>query len=155
MARQFGSHSMAWPLGTTIDETFVFEDEDGNPVDLTDCDIRMQLRVADAVRDPETGAGDTDPVMELVTRANLYPTPPAWPVIEAFELGADPDDPQPSDGTIRMHLPAAETWALAPTNDKIVLVYDIEIIDENTGDVLPLLRGKVKTGPRRTLGLPA
>lgn len=154
MARQFGSYSTRWPLGTTIEETFLFQDEDGNPVDLTDCDVRMQIRDGEVLRDPNTGAGETDPVMELVTDTALYPTPPAWPLIQAFRVGLDPNTPDPTDGYIVLRLDDEDSWALSPTNEAVVLLYDIEIIDTIDTAVIPLLRGKIKTGSRRTLGLP-
>jgi hypothetical protein len=153
MARQFGSYSPVWPLGTTLEEVLVFLDENGDPVDLTDVDVRAQYRLDEVLRDPDTGAGDTDPVLELVTDAGLYSTAPAWPLIVGFALGADPDAPDPTDGTIRLRIEAEDSWLLSPTNEKQKLPYDIEIIDPD--DVIPLLEGRVTAKPRRTLGLPA
>lgn len=155
MARQFGDYSTAWPLGTTIEEQFLFEDEDGAPVDLTDCAVRMQIRAADPLRDPDTGQAPEAPVMELTSDMDLYP--PAfdgWPVHECIRVGADPDMPDPTDGTVVVTLPADDTWALAPTNEKTKLVFDIEIIDTADDTVIPLLRGKITAQPRRTLQVP-
>lgn len=148
MARQFGNYSPAWPLGTTIEETFVFEDEDGEPVDLTDCAVRMQIRADETLRDPVTGQGAA-PVLELTSDAELYPVGfSAWPVIECLTVG----ESDPTDGTIVLSLPADDTWTLSPTNEKVKLVFDIEIISGN--DVIPLLRGKITASPRRTLQVP-
>lgn len=148
MARQFGNYSPSWPLGTTIEEVLLFQDEDGTPVDLTGFDLRMQVREAIPVRDPDTGQGEDDPVLELVSEA--YSTPPAWPVLVAITTG----NPDPDDGVIAIKIDPDDTWTLSPDNGKRKLVYDIEIVTDD-GDVLPLVQGKITTLPRRTLERPA
>lgn len=151
MARQFGSYATRWPLGITIEEELVFLDDNDDPVDLTGFGVRAQFRYEEVVRDADTGAGDADPIFELTTPA-LYGTLPAWPVIEGFALGADPDAPDPTDGTIRVRIDAPDTWQLDPTNEGAQILADIELHDPNDDDaVLPLLMMKVKTVRRRTL----
>jgi hypothetical protein len=155
MARQFGDYSTAWPLGTTIEEQFLFEDEDGNPVDLTDCEVRMQIRAAEPVRNPATGQASTAPIIELTSDLGLYPPGfDDWTLHECIRIGADPDDPDPTDGTIVLTLPVDDTWPLSPRNEKAKLVFDIEIINTDTDTVIPLLRGKITVLPRRTLQVP-
>lgn len=148
MARQFGSYSPSWPLGTTLEEVLLFQQEDGAPVDLTGCQVRMQIREAVPVRDPDTGQGEDDPVLELVSDA--YATPPAWPVLVALQVG----QADPSDGTILLKIDPDDSWTLSPDNSRRKLVYDIEILDTDSGDVLPLVQGKITTLPRRTLEAP-
>lgn len=148
MARQFGTYSPSWPLGTTIEEVLRFQQEDGSPVDLTGCEVRMQIREAVPERNPETGQGIDDPIMELVS---ALPSPlPAWPVLQAIQVGAI----DPEDGTILLKIDPDDSWTLSPDNTKRKLVYDIEILDTGAGDVLPLVQGKITTLPRRTLEAP-
>lgn len=154
MARQFGNYSPPWPLGTDILEVFVFEDSDGNPVDLTGADARMQIRDEVPERDPDTGQALIAPLLELTTDLGLYPVGfDAWPVVEALRIGEDADTPDPTDGHIVLELSAVDTWQLSDTNERRKLVYDIELLMAD-GTVIPLLSGKVTLLTRVTLELP-
>jgi hypothetical protein len=155
MANEFGEYSPEVPLGTTWREVFRFLDDAGAPVDLTGFVVRSQVRAAEVLRDPDTGLGDSDPLMELITDASLYSPAPAWPLHEAFELGLDEDTPDPTDGYIRQRVEAADTWALSPTNVLALLFWDIELVDpDDTNCVIPLVEGRPCTLPRHTLPIP-
>lgn len=155
MANEFGEYNPDVPLGTTWLEVFRFLDEDGNPVDLTDCNVRAQIRASRVARDPETGLGDADPLMELIADASAWDPAPAWPLHEAFALGLDPEAPDPTDGYVRLTLPHGDTWTLSPTNVKRLLFWDVEILDpDDGGRVIPLIEGRPCALPRHTLPIP-
>lgn len=145
MARQFGFYSPVVPLGLTWEEPIVLEQADGTPVDLTGYAARAQLRTAVPARNPATGEGTSPPVLELVT-PGFYALPPAWPVVEGFAIA------DPTDGTLVLTLAAADTWLASPTNAKRRLVWDIELVNPDTGVRIPIVSGTVTFQPRRSLG---
>jgi hypothetical protein len=157
MAREFANYSPVVPLGTTWEESLRFLDEDGEPVDLTDCDVRAQIRAEEVLRDPNTGLGDSAPLLEVITDAALYPSAPAWPLIEGFTVGIDPeapDTPDPTNGYVGLRVDADDTWHLSPTNERAKRLWDVEILDEADEAVIPLVTGKVIATRRRTLPIP-
>lgn len=141
MARTFGTYSPVVPLGTTWEESFVLEDESGAAVDITNYHVRAQLH--EDVPGRELGAVDPEPLLEITT-ASYYPTPPAWQVIEAFDV------PTGTDGEIRMLLDAADTWIMSPDNTKRKFVWDIRLVGPSDYTI-PLISGKVTFLPARTV----
>jgi hypothetical protein len=144
MARQFGSYSPAVPLGLTWEETLVLTDDAGTAIDLTGYAVRAQLRDEVPVVDDVSGEPLTDPVMEL-TSAGYYATAPAWPVVEGFSI------PTPADGTMLLAVPADDTWTLSPDNAKRKLVWDVRLVNPDTGYAIPVVQGKVTLLPARTV----
>lgn len=144
MARQFGSYSPVVPLGLTWEESITLQDSAGAAIDLTGYAVRAQLRPALVARDPDTGLGASDPLLEL-TSASYYGSAPAWDVIEALSI------PTPANGTILLTVPAADTWKLAPTNVKTKLLWDLALVNTGTGYAIPVVSGKVSALPRVTI----
>lgn len=143
MARQFGSYSPAVPLGLTWEETIVLEDAGGTPIDLTGYAVRAQLREAVPVID-ETGQPLDVPVIELTT-AGYYATMPAWPVVEGFSV------PTPTNGTLLLAVPAPDTWVASADNAKRKLVWDVRLVNPDTGYAIPVVQGKVTLLPAVTV----
>lgn len=136
MAREFGEYSPAVPLGTTWEESVTLEDENGAAIDISDYDVRAQLRVVPVRRDADTGLAAANPQLELTT-AGYYPTPPAWPVFEALSV------PSPANGTILLKLDVADLWTASPTNEKRRLFWSILLVNKMTDYTIPVVQGNV------------
>lgn len=144
MARQFGSYSPAVPLGLTWEESILLEDEDHTPVDLTGYAVRAQLRDAVPVVDDVSGEPIDEPVIELTT-AGYYAVMPEWPVVEGFTV------PTPANGTLLLAVPAPETWLASADNAKRKLVWDVRLVNPDTGYAIPVVSGKVTFLPAVTV----
>lgn len=136
MARTYGSYSVAVPLNDTWEESFIIEDRDGNPVDISDLHVRCQLRAVHPVL--LAGVPLTDPVLELTTEG-FYTTPPAWPIAEAFSI------PTGTDGMIKLlALPADFSPYVSPFNEQVTYLWQIKLTDKPVTDTQPVVQGKVK-----------
>lgn len=142
MARQFGSYSPAVPLGVTWEESLTLQDETGAPIDLTGYAVRAQL--SKAVPALAAGVATPAPVFELTT-PGYYDVAPAWPVIEGFSI------PDPTNGTILLAVSAADTWLASPSNAKAKYVWDIRLVNSETGYAIPVVSGGVAFLPARTI----
>jgi hypothetical protein len=113
--------------GATWEDTFTYNDPDGEPVDLTGYEARMQVRTLDG----QYGLTTTDTlVMELTT--------------ENGRLSID----EPESGVVALRVEAEDMVALNPANEKKdVLAYSLELFIPAAGStpeyVIPLVQGKV------------
>lgn len=116
------------------------EDEHGNPVDLTGLAVRAQLRAELPV-----GAPPPAPVIEFTT-PGYYDVAPSWPVVEAFSL------PDPAEGVILLAVnPADFAPVVSPTNERRKLRWEIVLVNQGTGEPIPVVAGKVIFKPAVTL----
>lgn len=102
--------------------TLIWEEDDGNPVDLTGWSARSQAR-------PSHDSPDTDLLFDLDNA-----------VKGGVALGG-------TAGTIEMTIPSSETSQLEPS--KFAGVWDLELVD-GTGQVTSLLEGALRVKPEVT-----
>ena len=130
MAQAPASISLAWTRGATVEEEFVYRDEDdGTPVDLTGFEARMQVRTLAG----QYGTSTTDTLL--------------------LELNTTDDDPMlffdsAADGRLRIKIRPDQLSVLNPGNaKKVKYVYGMEVYrpdDSGEGEyVLPLFAGKI------------
>lgn len=140
MARTFGTYSPIVPLGVTWQEPLVMADEAGDAVDLTGYAVRAQLRAAKPV-----GSPPPSPVIEFTT-PDYYDVAPAWPVVEAFSL------PDPAEGSMLLTVqPVDFAGVVSPTNERKKLYWEIVLVNQDTGEIVPVVEGKVVFKPAVTL----
>lgn len=135
MARQFEEYSPGVPLGVTWEDQIILQDENGDPVDLTGYAVRAQFYVSRSLRDPNTGAPLTPPVIEIVSE-DFYTTLPTWPVIEAVSI------PAPTTGTITLRVEVQDLWRFAPRNDKQKYEWSLLLVNPSSGYAIPVVYGK-------------
>lgn len=126
MSRTPASFSLTVVRGSTWEDDFQYQDDDGQAFDLTGYDARMQVRSQDG----RYGlSADDTLVMELTT--------------ENGRLGI----PEPLDGRVVLLVSAADTEMLNPGNDKKVkLAYSVELFKPVTAVpeyVIPLVEGSI------------
>lgn len=130
MSRTAASYSMTVTRGATWEDSFDYADADGNPVDLSNYEARMQVRTLAG----EFGATTTTTLLlELTTQNDLLAiqTPPGGTVPSRIAITVPPED----------HA------ALNPDNaKKVKYAYGIELYipqGANPEYVIPLADGKV------------
>lgn len=126
MSRTPASYSMQVVRGATWEDEFTYTDVDGEPIDLTGYEARMQ------VRKPEGQFGTTTTttlVKELTTGNGLLTIP------------------DPTNGQVLLKVDAIDTVPLNPDNlKKTKLVYSLELYIPEAVDpeyVIPLVRGSI------------
>lgn len=127
MSRTPASYSMTWVRGSTVDEEFVYTDADGNAIDLTDYEARMQVRTLDG----QFGTSTTDTLL-----------------LELLTTGADPllAWDTAANGRLVLHARPDQIDMLNPDNEKKAkYAYSIEVYKPEGGGeyVIPLVTGKV------------
>ncbi len=119
-----GKYSFNLQRGGTDSRLFRAKSADGQPYSLTGYIVRMQIRTLDGA----TGTSTTDTlVLEVAQGAGI-------------DFTANP-------GEIRLALTPAQTVVLCPDNVRTQLSYGIELFNVGTGEVIPLLQGKVTIVP--------
>lgn len=108
--------------GQTFDDSFIFEDVEGEREDFTGYEARMQIR-------PFTASNK---VYETLSTANGY----------IAELG--------DDGVVQFALPASVTAGLSNTHEFETWWYDLEIFNDDESDVQRLMQGAVVINPNTT-----
>lgn len=145
MAREFGRYSPNVSMAINWEETFqLFEDEaETTPLDITGFDVRAQIRTT---KDPVVVSGVApNPLLEITT-AGFYSPPPAWPVIEAFEVVDE------ANGIISLNASKLDIRQyVSPTNAKKVLFWEILLVNKDTGADAPVVRGRPKFNPATTV----
>ena len=128
-----GIYNFTIEQGTTFQRTFKYKDASGNPLDLTDHDIRMQLR--DTLADTpgstkffEFGSGSA---FSLAGSGGLF-------IVSSSEAGAAATPAVFDQFTLFISSSATENM------DFESALYDIEIQESSSGIVTRLLQGKVK-----------
>lgn len=127
MARTFPNPiALSIPLRTTWEERWqVLDDDTGEPVDLTDYEMRMQLR------DRRTGA-----------------------LVLTLDSGGASDGTvaiEPETGLIELRVEAPVVAALSPLNRKLTAGWDAELYIPGSPEyVVPLLSGTATFTPRVT-----
>ena len=114
-----GNYSFTIEQGTTFTRIFKYKDEDGNPVDLTGYDVRMQIRStydSATLASLTSGSGD-------------------------FVLSVPPDAAEGVTDKNQIKLTISASHTAAYTFDQAL--YDIEL-ESGTGVVTRLLQGKIK-----------
>ena len=114
-----GNYSFTIEQGTTFERIFKYKDEDGNPVDLTGYDVRMQIRSSydsAILANLTSGSGD-------------------------FVISIPPDAAEGVTDKNQIKLTISASHTAAYTFDQAL--YDIELESE-TGVVTRLLQGKIK-----------
>lgn len=119
-----GKYSFNIQRGATDTRLFRAKSADGAPYSLAGYGIRMQIRTVDGA----TGTSTTDTLILEVTQGN------------GIDFTAN-------TGEIRMTFTPAQTLILCPDNVRTQLSYGIELFSVATGDVIPLLQGKVTVVP--------
>ena len=130
-----GIYNFTIEQGTTFQRTFKYKDASGNPLDLTDHDIRMQLR--DTLADTpgstkffEFGSGSE---FSLAGSGGLF-------ILRSSEASiAENSDPAKLD-QFTLFISASTTENMSFES----AVYDIEIEETDSGIVTRLLQGKIK-----------
>lgn len=127
MSQAPASLSLAWTRGATVEEEFIYRDDDGTPVDLTGFEARMQIR----------------------TLAGQYGTSTADTlVLELDTTGVDPlmYFDTAAEGRLRIKARPDQHAALNPGNaKKTKYVYSLELYRaDGSGEyVIPLFAGKI------------
>ena len=114
-----GNYSFTIEQGTTFTRIFKYKDEDGNPVDLTGYDVRMQIRSSydsAVLASLTSGSGD-------------------------FVVSVPPDAAEGVTDKNQIKLTISANNTAAYTFDQAL--YDIEL-ESGTGVVTRLLQGKIK-----------
>ncbi len=139
MASEFAEYSPEVPLGVTWEESMLFLDEDGNPVDLSGyTKAHAQLRLEKYTLLDEDGVPTTDPILE-VTTPDAYDPAPEWPVSEGFTLGG-------IAGTITEKVDVADLRRASPTNAKVKAYWELVLIGAADRRI-PILAGVVTLNP--------
>jgi hypothetical protein len=119
-----GKYSFSFQRGGTDARLFRAKSANGQPYDLTGYNLRMQVRTLDGA----IGTSTTDTlVLEVAQGAGI-------------DFTANP-------GEIMLALTPAQTVTLCPDNVRTQLSYGIELFDMATGEVIPLLQGKLTVSP--------
>lgn len=128
-----GNYNFTIEQGTTVDFQIAYTDSNGNPIDLTDYDARMQLK--------NTKGGNTT----YLTLSSSYST-----CGTGLHMSGSGDINPPTSGTIGIYISAMTSSML--TFDQAV--YDLEIASGsgNCTVVTRILEGKVKLSKEVTTG---
>lgn len=126
MSRTPASFPLTAVRGSTWEDDFEYQDEDGQPFDLAGYEARMQVRTLDG----RYGLSDAETlVMELTTSNGRLSIP------------------DPIDGRVVLLVSAADTEMLNPLNErKVKLVYSVELYRPVGADpeyVIPLVEGSL------------
>lgn len=127
MSRTSADYSMIWTRGATAEEEFVYTDADGNPIDLTDYEARMQVRTLDG----QYGTSTSD---SLMLELNTTGTDPM--------LGWD----TAVEGRLTLKARPDQHAVLNPDNEKKAkYAYSIEVYKpDGSGEyVIPLVTGTI------------
>lgn len=128
MSRTAASYSMTWTRGSTAEEEFTYQDENGLPIDLTGFEARMQVRTLAGQYGSTTSA---TLLLELTTQNGKL----VWDTA--------------ANGRLLMTASELDTKLLNPSNvKKLKLAYAIEVyrpaVAPATDDyVIPLVGGKI------------
>ena len=119
-----GKYSFAIEQGSTVDFEIAYKDSNGNPIDLTDYQARMQIR-------PSKGSDTV-----YLTLSSSY----AADGTGLHMSGSDDLNP-PTSGTIGIYI-SANTSSLLDFNEA---VYDLEIVTGSTYPVVTrLIEGSIR-----------
>lgn len=136
MARDFPCEplDLEIPLGTTWEESWALQDDDGAPLDLTGYEFRMMVRARDA-------AGTL--LLTITSEAG----PDQRATIDAEQ------------GTIAIRVDALTVAQLSPTNAKLRTRWDAELFMPSQAPlapyVIPVLAGSATFTSRQTRPVPA
>jgi len=145
MARRFGTYSPVVPLGVTWEEQLQLLQTNGDPVDLTGYDVRVQFRVEKSpLIDVITHIPTTAPVFELTTAGAVSPAP-AWPLFESWTIA------DVSNGTLNSLLDVIPLWKASPTNVKRRLYMSIILVNPETLYAIPVVQGRAVFLPAVTV----
>lgn len=126
MSRTPASFSLTAVRGATWEDDFEYQDDEGQPFDLTGYEARMQVRLLAGRYGLST---DDTLVMELTTENGRLSIP------------------DPEDGRLVLLVSAADTEMLNPGNErKTKLAYSIELFRPAGADpeyVIPLVEGSI------------
>ena len=131
-----GNYSFSIEQGATTDFEVVYKDSDGNPVDLSGYQARMQLRKS---------ADEASTYLTLSSSLQSDGTG-----LNLSGSGGNPASKPHSSGSIGIYISHATASNLSFTD----AVYDLEIVSGsgNTATVTRLLQGKVKLSKEVTKG---
>ena len=129
-----GIYNFTIEQGTTFQRTFKYKDASGSPLDLTDHDVRMQIRSDKADNTTsflhEFGSGSE---FSLAGSGGLF-------ILSSSEASiAENSDPAKLD-QFTLFISASTTENMSFES----AVYDIEIEETDSGIVTRLLQGKIK-----------
>lgn len=114
-----GNYSFTIEQGTTFERIFKYKDENGNPVDLTGYDVRMQIR----------SSYDSAILASLTSGSGDF----------VLSVPADAASGVTDKNQIKLTISASHTAAYSFDQ----ALYDIEL-ESGTGIVTRLLQGKIK-----------